>query len=206
MHSDSIQRCIAIYGGSFRNVVVATQRVHDHLGGIEFNVENALQSKGASTAECVFANGFHGHDESISDILIHRNPPVNSDGNYVYGGIPVVYTVASSHVFQRLLDFFDSQLSANMKHKFNRGMFSGGEDGKLFEYLCLNVFTFLERYFEIVSLYNSNLTQFITVPAIKTVLTPNWRTVMLEQDELCVPSHGSMECGDAFCLLNMEGV
>lgn len=206
LHSNLVQDSVAMYGGSFRNVVVAMQGVLGRILEIDWNIKAALQSKGASTAECVFVNGFHGGDADISDVLIHRNPPVDDAGDYVYGGKPVVYTVASSSVFEKLLDFNSSQYSAKMQLKFNGGIFSGGEDGKLFEYLCLNVFTLLERSFEIVSLYNSNLTQLITVPTIKTILTPNWRTVTLEQDVLYVPSHGTMESGDAFCLLNVQGV
>lgn len=207
LHSNLVQHSVAMYGGSFRNVIVAVRMVIDgNLATIDVNVKAALQSKGASTAKCVFVNGFHGGDADISDVLIHRNPPVNDAGNYVYGGKPVVYTVASSHVFEKLLGFSRSQYSAEMQSKFNGGIFSGGEDGKLFEYLCLNVFTFLERSFDIVSLNNLNPTQRITVPTIKTILTPNWRTVMLEQDVLYVPSHGTMESGDAFCLLNVQGV
>ena len=113
---------------------------------------------------------------------------------------------ASSHIFEKLLAFNNSKFLGKMQSKFNVGFYKGGEDGKLFEYLCLNVFTLFGKSFEIVSLYDPNLTQLITFPTIKTILAPNWRTVMLEQDVLYVPSHGTMESGDAFCLLNVEGV
>ena len=207
LHSNLVQHSVAMYGGSFRNVVVAVRDVLDgYVATIDVHVTSALQSKGAGTAECVFVNGFRGGDADISDVLIHRNPPVDDAGDYVYGGKPIVYTVASSRVFEKLLDFNSLQYSAKMKLKFNGGIFSGGEDGKLFEYLCLNVFPFCGRSFDVVLLSNSNSTQNITVPTTKTILTPNWRTVMLEQDVLYVPSHGTMESGDAFCLMIVQGV
>jgi hypothetical protein len=206
-HSDLVQSSVAVYGGSFRNVIVAVRRVIDgEWTGIDVNVATALQSKGGSTAECVFVNGFHGHDAAISDVLVHRNPPVDAAGNYVYAAEPVVYSVASSLVFGKLLEFSSLQYSAEMQLKFNGGVFSGGDDGKLFEYLCLNVFAFCGRLFDIVSLNNDSSIITITIPTSKRILAPNWRTTALEQDVLYVPSHGTMESGDAFCLINVQGV
>ena len=207
LHCGLVKRSITVYGGSFRYVIVTVLRALEVSGlNVDWKVESALQTKGASTADCVFMHGFHSGDADISDVLIHRNPPVNNVGSFVYGAPITVYTVASSYIFQKLLAFKSDQYSAQMKQKFNGGMFGGGDDGKLFEYLCLNVFQFAGKDFNIASLSSNARQVIITVPATKTILTPNWRTIELQQDILYVPSHDTLESGDAFCLLSVLGV
>ena len=196
--------CVGVCLGK---VILAVEGVIDGRVDIDWKVQEALQTKGEGTAECVFVNGFHSDDGTISDVLIHRNAPVNRAGVYVYGGKPVVYSVASSYIFQKLLAFKSEHYSARMQQKFNGGMFGGGDDGKLFECLCLNVFQFAGKCFNIVSLNSGTRTLpiDITVPEFKTILPPNWRTMELEQNILYVSSHGTLESGDAFCLLNVSG-
>ena len=114
--------------------------------------------------------------------------------------------MASLYVFDKLLSTRKTISLARYKEKFNNASIRGSEDGKLFEHLCLFVFPFLGRSFELVLLSDSNTKQKITVPATKQILTVNWRNEELNENVLYVPSHGSMESGDAFCLLNVQGV
>ena len=136
---DLVRESIDVYGGSFRNVVTAVKAARDHGSHIDWKVGEALDEKGPDTAECVFRNSLHGNDLEISDVLIHRNPPLNDVGNYRYAGKPIVFTVASSYVFQKLFGLISAQYLADAKLRFNGGLFRGGEDGQLFEYLCLNL-------------------------------------------------------------------
>ena len=207
LHYELVQQSVVMYGGSLRNVVVAVQHVLDENNdSLDAEVKAALQSKGASTAECVFEGGFNANDEDISDVLIHRNPPVDENGDYLYARRKVVHTVASLYVFDELLSTRKTISLARYKEKFNNTLIGGSEDGKLFEHLCLSVIPFLGRSFEMVLLSDSNTKQKITVPATKQILTANWRNEELNENVLYVPSHGSMESGDAFCLLNVQGV
>ena len=208
-HNDLVQQSIVMYGGSFRNVLMGAKAVSTGSSKcIDWKIEDALRMKGSKTAECVFRNDLCGGDLEISDVLIHRNPPVNENGVYLYSAKNVVYTVASSYIFKKLFEVRLSQFSADAKQKFNGGNCRGGEDGQLFEFLCLSVCPILEKSFDLVSLHQPPHTQEITVPAKKTMLTQNWKTAKLELelDQLYVPSHGNMESGDAFCLLNVQGV
>ena len=202
-----VQQSVGMYGGSLRNVVVAVQlMLGENKDSLDAEVKAALQSKGASTAECVFEGGFNANDADISDVLIHRNPPVDENGDYLYASGEVEHTVASLYVFDKLLSTRKTISLARYKEKFNNALIRSSEDGKLFEHLCLFVIPFLGRSFEMVLLSDSNTKQEITVPATKQILTVNWRNEELNENVLYVPSHGSMESGDAFCLLNVQGV
>jgi len=205
-HWDLVKQSIIVYGGSFRNVIHSV-RYRGRSASVDWKVVHALQDNGATTAACVFEHSFRSGVADISDVLIHRNPPVNEYGKFEYSAPKTVFTVASPYIFQKLLDLKRDHYSALMRQKFNFGGMFGGDDGKLFEYLCLNVFPFAGRIFNIVPL-NSDTGQDIniTIPATKTILAPNWRTLYLEQDVLYVPSHGTLESGDAFCMLSVLGV
>ena len=102
-HQYLVARSIIIYGGSFRNVMVAIARVLEgYATDLGWLVNEALTNKGQSVANTIFVNGFRGNDAEISDVLIHRNPPINN-GKIVYGSRSVVHNVASQYIFQKLV-------------------------------------------------------------------------------------------------------
>ena len=160
LHYKLVQQSVVMYGGSLRNVVVAVQHMlGESKKSLDAKVKAALQSKGASTAECVFEGGFTANDAVISDVLIHRNPTVDENGDYLYASGEVEHTVASLYVFDKLLSTRETISLARYKEKFNNTLIGGSEDGKLFEHLCLFVFPFLGRSFELVLLSDSNTKQ-----------------------------------------------
>ena len=201
LHHELVESSIVVYGGGFRNVIMAVSRVVGMLAtSIDWLVDDALTKKGNSVADSIFLNGFRVSDKDISDVLIHRNPP-SSYGMMVYGATPVVHEVASHYIFQKLLKLQEGRYSNAMKMKFNGGVFGGGDDGVLFEHLSLNVFTIAEKSFDLAPLTNNNTACKIGIPG-KAMLTPNWKTLQLHPNTLYVPSHGTLESGDAFCCLD----
>lgn len=115
-HYALVKESITLYGGSFRNVIVAVLQTLQGSGvQLHSMLDNALQNKGPSTAECVFRNSLRCGDADISDVLIHRNPSVDDRGDFLYESPCTVYSVASPYIFQKLLAFKSQHYSAEMK-------------------------------------------------------------------------------------------
>lgn len=193
---------IVLWGGNFSDPMV--------------NFMQDLECKGAIVAEYFFRNGFGNVDTEKSYHLVHINPPVLQDGSISYESIPV-HTFASDFVFQKLKSTHTSALVADAANLFNAGGGLATEKlgavsaGHLFEKICLWLVPLSGRKITPKALWSEGkvddvpLGQ-ITLPSTK-ILPYNWKKLKdLEEGFLYQPLISNLESGDAFCLLNHNGL
>jgi len=199
----SVYKNCIYFGGSFRNCIQCVAKEDDP----ELMIKEAMELKGQTICEHFFVHGFGGHEEDISDTLIHRNPILLDDGNYDFNHYR--YDFASPYVLKKLTAMNAHGFITNAKQKYTIGTFSGAGDGIEFELLCFHSFQFSGLEFNIIPLNNtSNLSNIsITFPDIE-VLQLNWRTQTnyLSMNKLYIPPYGNLESGDAFCVMMVNGI
>jgi hypothetical protein len=192
------------YGGAIRNIINSMKAENP-----EGEIIKAVNEKGKVICDRFFQSGFGGAEESISDVLIHRNPLVRDDGsvNYNGKGVLIKFNFASPYIFKKLLSLHDQSLVAQARQKFNAGTCHGGSHGEQFELLCFHCFKFSSVLFKIKPLVDTiGLEEMdITFPGIK-ILPLNWksRNDVLEFNVLFLPPVGNLESGDGFCLMNVN--
>lgn len=191
---------IQYFGGSIRsNIQVAVQK-KDPLK----NLESALQIKGELVCERFFKAGFGGREDSVSDMLVHRNPQ-KEENKYNYNAESCTCSFASPFVLRRLLQLKDNMLVTDARNKFNAGTAFGGNDGNEFELLCLHGFEISGVEFLAQPLTDDAQETMVVFPS-KQVLALNWREQKnyLQVNVLYIPPYGNLESGDAFCLIEIN--
>eukprot|EP01006_Ploeotia_vitrea_P036622 TRINITY_DN66042_c11_g1_i5.p1 TRINITY_DN66042_c11_g1~~TRINITY_DN66042_c11_g1_i5.p1 ORF type:complete len:566 (+),score=-40.68 TRINITY_DN66042_c11_g1_i5:110-1807(+) len=188
-----------IFGGAIRSVLLKQKSILD----------DAITKKGSNICDHFFKHGHGGSEDSISDILIHRNPQLDDDGKFMYdlNSSILVYSFASLYVFNKLLEKKRASLINQAKQKFNTGLSFGGDDGKEFEWLCFHIFKFSNKTFTAKPLLDTaGLNQFnIHFPPQK-YLVADWKTKTnyLEENVLYLPTISNLVSVDAFCVFELN--
>ena len=176
----------------------------------ELYLGKAIREKGKEIVELFYSTGFGGTEESITDKLIHRNPPKDEQGNNIYECLhtDVNFMFASPYVLVEISKLRNKTLLLQAKEKYKNGIFRGGEDGKDFEMHCFHTFKFSGEPFTLKPLANTqDLEEMqVTFPIIE-YLPVNWKTLpnALKPDILYLPMVGNLESGDGFCVMEMNG-
>jgi hypothetical protein len=191
---------IEYFGGSIRsNIKVAkTKMLPVRM------IEDALLTKGELVCDRFFKAGFGGSEEVVPDVLVHRNPVI-VDGKFDFDAEPCAYSFASPFVLRRLLQLKTTMLVTEARARYTAGTFHGGNDGNLFELLCLHGFKISGVEFPAQPLTDGAKATTVIFPG-KRVLALNWREQenYLQVDVLYIPPYGNLESGDAFCLIKIN--
>jgi hypothetical protein len=150
-------------------------------------------------------------ESTIHDVLIHRNPQQDDNGNFQYEVLKkiIIYSFASKYILIKLTNKYKDFLITEAKEKFLIGTSFGGEDGKQFERLCLHVCKFSDKKFSANPLDKTeNLISFDIQFPESEYLVRNWsrNSVNLRENVLYLPTIENLESGDAFCVKELNGV
>jgi hypothetical protein len=164
----------------------------------------ALEEKGGALSESFFKYGFGMANWLQSYMLVHINPPVSADGEFVYHG-KKVYTFASDAIFQWLAEKHSTQMLAGAVGMFNVGAASESygavSAGKLFEKVCRWLKPLDGMDITATSLSGASTSVF-EVPSVREVLPHDWKkTARLVPGVLYVPRISNLESGDSFYLV-----
>lgn len=167
-------------------------------------MSNALEEKGGALSESFFKFGFGIVDWLQSYMLVHINPPVSADGEFVYHG-KKVYTFASDAIFQWLAEKHSTQMLAGAVGMFNAGTASESygavSAGKLFEKVCLWLKPLDGMRITATSLSGVSTSVF-EVPSVREMLPQDWKKrAHLVPGVLYVPRISNLESGDSFYLV-----
>ena len=205
-HGSMVADAVSLYGGSIRNIVVSVSLfIKVEFDSLDSLLKIAMLEKGGKLAEQIFVSGFAAADAIISDVLVHRNPPIHPvTGTHIYGSRLLMYTPASVHVAKSLFRNLEFQKVAKSKIKFITQTYAGSQDGCLFEFLVLHHREGISgKLFNLKPLSGLNLKDIdISIPPLE-MLKLDWKaaTTPLVPNMLYAPPTGFMESGDAFCLL-----
>ena len=178
----------------------------------------ALTFKGAKVAERFFDYGFGGLDSEISYTLIHINPPYSAvEGKYLYSAYHE-YDFASEYVLQRIVEMHTIKLFAQYLDLFNQGgglgsaTYGGASAGNLFEKICIWIIPLAgEEIAEggCISLIDGQrpLGAF-KFPTVLSSLPHDFKKTHknLTTDVFYRPLSATLESGDSFCVLNLNGI
>lgn len=198
-----------MYGGSLRYVIECVGFMKAGQPATE-RIDSAITEKCRAILEHFFGAGFGGPEDSISDVLIHRNPRIGDDGQVKYDvkGMKIIYSFASPFVFHQILSFHSHNIATLARQKFDLGTFRGSEDGEKFELLCFHCFKFSGVTFSVRPLDQTlGLSDGqIVFPPVE-ILPLNWkvRSNYLQENLLYLPPVGNLESGDAFCVMQFNG-
>lgn len=189
------------FGGSIRSVIRKNVDT----------IQKAIDEKGQSICENYFTAGHGGIETDISDVLIHRNPPKDINGKFVYEVLdrPFIYSFASQYVFTKLVKENKEAVIKKAKQKYSAGTMFGGEDGKEFEWLCLHVCTFSDLAFDADPLIGTEGLDSLNITFPNSEYLPrDWRTVdnYLRENVLYLPITANVASGDAFCVMELNNV
>jgi hypothetical protein len=187
------------FGGAMRSVI----------NNDETTIQKAIEDKGKALCDRYFTSGHGGMESTISDVLIHRNPPKDKDGKYLYEVLnkPYIYSFASHHIFTKLVEKNKEIFIKGSKLKFVYGTYAGVENGKQFEWFCLHIFKCTNRIFTVNPLDKTkDLISFDIEFTESADLVRNWKIGKLSENVLYLPTIENLEAGDAFCVMKVEGV
>jgi hypothetical protein len=103
------------FGGVPRHVFPGPGALNPH------NLLNeSLTMKGFELATSILVHGRRAPDEEQNFMLIHMNPPKNSEGIYDYSGSPL-YSFASNEIFSRLAEFNTQRMIRMAVNLFDEG-------------------------------------------------------------------------------------
>jgi hypothetical protein len=197
-----IEEAVKMLGGVMRRCIrcgKGEENANDILG-------TALTSKGLEVCKRYFEAGFGGDDTIISDVLIHRNPQINSEGKYMYNYTNCEFQFASKYVMDKIFKMDEDTFRIGAAKKFRNGNYGGAADGKLFESLCLHTFPFSGELFTLEPLLNGSGLNSITlrIPPKENLRKP--LPVPLQPDVLYLPSEDNFESADTFCVMDVDKV
>ena len=189
------------FGGVVRSVVSKNKGL----------IDKAITAKGSLICQHYFKAGHGGIEDHISDVLIHRNPPKDADGKFLYEVLDeiFIYSFASQYIFRELVKNNKVALIKEAKQKYAVGTMSGGEDGKEFELLCFHTGAFSGVSFTATPLNGTEgLNDLNIVFPESEYLVRDWKTSndYLKANVLYLPTIGNLESGDAFCVMELNGV
>jgi hypothetical protein len=193
-----IRKKFLLFGGSLRNIMIRT--ISD--------INTAVSAVGKLLCENLFTAGFTGKNQ---DTLIHRNPGVDANGNFVYYNSEIIYSFASDVVFTKLQEKYRNVILAEARSRYVNGLSYGAQDGNIFETLSFLCFK-LSGSHEIKSLVNGDVIT-IVIPELMEILPSNWKarksrksTFIPKLNILYYSAHRNMESGDGFYVTSDNGV
>jgi hypothetical protein len=192
-------------------------RKFDYFGGVmrsvinndETTIQEAIEDKGKAICDRYFTSGDGGMESTISDVLIHRNPPKDNDGKNLYEVLNICYSYsfASHHIFTKLVEKNKEIFIKRSTLKFVYGTYAGVENGKQFEWICLHIFKCTNRIFTVNPLNKTkDLISFDIEFTESADLVRNWKIEKLSENVLYLPTIENLESGYAFCVTKVNDV
>jgi hypothetical protein len=152
---EDLQKKFITFGGSIRSVLTPNLA----------KLDTALSKSGKMLVEHFFSGGvFGGDNKENPDMLIHRNPKVDKEGNYVYSSAEH-YSFASSYVFYKLYQLHKAMILAKARDRYVNGLSYGSDDGCIFETLSFLCFK-LKGPYTVSPLLSKNLNQKDPLPIV----------------------------------------
>ena len=199
------------------NVCGGVARLLFSAGDPIAKINAALKFRGASVIEYFFKYGFGGLDSDTNYALIHINPPYSVDeGRYLYDAPIPDYAFASDYVIQQLTNMYVTKLFGEQINLFNAGgglvseKLGGATAGNLFEKICLWILPMAGEEIaegECISLIDDQrpLGAFKFPLALVSLPRNFKKTGDLMMDVFYRPLSATLESGDSFCVLELNG-
>jgi hypothetical protein len=196
-----IRKKYLLFGGSLRNIMIRSTS----------DINNAVSAAGKLLCENLFTAGFTGKKQEQADTLIHRNPGVDANGNFLYYSSEIVCSFASDLVFTKLYEKYRSDILAEARSRYVNGLSYGVQDGNIFETLSFLCFK-LSGSHAVKSLANEEVIT-IVIPELMEILPINWKAgknrksaFIPKLNILYYPAYRNMDSGGGFYVSSKDGV
>jgi hypothetical protein len=196
--SEFVHQQYLLFGGSLGNIMRSSMS----------HVNTAITEVGKTLCDHLFTSGFGRGNQHNPDILIHRNPPVDENGNFLYSGPEIVYSFASVLLFTKLYAKYRDIIITQACAKYINGLSYSAQDEDIFESLSFLCFKLSGRY-NVKSLAGGK-DIILKIPDRMEFLPNNWKvndtTFIPKLNTLFYPVYKNMESGDAFYVISEGGV